>query len=276
MMKNKAAICLCMGLLLMAAGCQTLKTLIKTPTVTFDNVSLKEATLFQSTLEITYNISNPNPVGLKLNDVSYRLVIDGKTVAEGSQPQGVMLPGNGSEKTTLPFTVSYMESVESVVDLFKKDSLPYEVSGSFKIGVFTIPYSYKDTLALPKPPKVSVIGLHLASMSFTGARLELQLDIENLNSCSLDLQSMNYGIALGGFQLMQGQTEQINLSKNQKHRTINVPLELNFLSLGKSAMSMLSQGNLSYEVTGDMVFNIPKLGPKRFPFNKTGQVGLTR
>lgn len=275
-MKKTFALCLVMGLVLMVSGCETLKMLIKPPAVTFDSVTISGASLFQSTLELTYNVSNPNPVGMKLDAITYNLVVEGKSLFEGDQPKGIMIPGMGSEKCVLPITVNYMESVESVIDLFKKDSLAYEVSGTFKLGMFTIPYSHKDTISLPKPPKVSVKGLRVTSMSFTGARLELTLDIENENACVLDLTSLNYGITLGGFRLMQGQTDNINVSGDQKHKTINVPLELNFLSLGKSAMSMLSQGNLSYEVKGDMVFNVPMIGPKQFPYSKSGQVGLTR
>jgi LEA14-like dessication related protein len=275
-MKKVCPLLVWLGLLFWISGCETLKTYIKSPRVTLDQVALKDAALFQGTLEFTFDVSNPNPVGLRLDEITYQLTMDGKTVIDGTKAQRLMLPGMGSNKATLPLTVNYMESAGSLFDLFTKKSLPYEVSGSFKVGIFTIPFRHKGQIALPKPPTVSVSGLHVVSMGLTGAKLMLTLEVVNDNPCSLVLKTMGYELTLGGFRVMDGQTENIVLSEDQKIRNINVPVSLNFMSLGKGVMALLDQGNINYEISGDMLFEIPKIGSKSFRYKKSGQVDLTR
>ena len=276
MIKKTRLILACLLLIFIAAGCETLKTFIKPPAVQFDNVVLKSASLFQGTLEFTFNVTNPNPVGLKLDGMTYQLVVEGKKMLEGNQIQGLALPALGTAKAIVPLTVNYMDSFNSLSDFFKKDTLSYELSGTFTMGIFTIPYSHKDVISIPRPPSVSVKGLNVTSMSLTGARLALELVVSNENPGRIDLKKINYAISLGGFRLVQGQNENISVTQELNQQTITIPISVDFIALGKSAFGMFSRGSMDYELSGEMVFDIPKIGPMNYPYKKSGQVGITR
>jgi LEA14-like dessication related protein len=160
-MKKSAIILLSLFVVSMTGGCKILKSLVRSPSIQLDTVVLKGTSLFQGDLEFTFNITNPNPIGITVDSMTYQLSIDGKKTMEGSSTQGIALFAMATKSITVPLTVNYMESVDSLLDFFKKDSITYEVAGTFKIGAFTVPFSHKDVIALPKPPTVQVKGVSI-------------------------------------------------------------------------------------------------------------------
>jgi LEA14-like dessication related protein len=258
------------------AGCQALQNIVKSPSVQMERAALKSTSLFQGDLEFTFNVSNPNPIGARLDGFSYQLAIEGKKMLEGQQAQGIGLPAMGSKSVTVPITVNYMESFDSLLDFFRKDSLTYEISGTFQIGLFTLPFSHKDVITLPKPPSVRVKGVSVTSMSFVGAKLAMDLEVSQEGKTSIDLKKINYAVSLGGIRLFDGQSENIILSDDATSKIVTVPLSIDFLSLGKSAIALFSKGAIDYELTGSMEFEVPNLGVKTFPFTKTGNTDLIR
>ncbi len=259
-----------------AAGCKALQSIVRSPTVQLEKAALKSSSLFQGDLEFTFNVTNPNPIGVRLDGLTYQLTIEGKKMLEGNQAQGLALPAMGSRSVTVPITVNYMESFDSLIDFFRKDSLAYEIAGTFRIGVFTLPFSHKDVITLPKPPSVQVKGVTITSMTFTGARLALELEVSRKNQAKIDLKKINYAVSLGGFRLFNGKSESISLPEDMQSKTFTVPLTVDFLSLGKSAATLFTRGSIDYELSGDMEFEVPKIGVKTFPFKKSGNTSLNR
>lgn len=273
-MKESVIVLLCLLVVTMTGGCKILKGLVRSPSIQLDSVALKSTSLFQGDLEFTFNMTNPNPIGVSVDSMTYQLGIDGRKTMEGTLNQGLALPAMVSKSVTIPITVNYMESVDSLLDFFKKDSLSYELSGTFKIGAFTVPFSHKDVITLPKPPSVQVKGVSIRSMTFTGARLALELEITRQTPGRIDLKKITYAISLGGFKLFNGKSENFSMAEDTKTQTITVPLTVDFITLGKSAMTLFSQGNIDYELSGDMEFDIPKVGIRNFPFKKAGNTGM--
>ncbi len=275
-MKKSTLLLLALFVAFTAAGCKTLQNLVRSPDVKLEKATLKSTTLFQGDLEFTFSVTNPNPIGVKLDGLNYQLSIEGKKIMEGNQAQGLDLPALASRSVMVPITVNYMESVDSLVDFFRKDTLSYELSGTCRIGPFTVPFSHRDVITIPKPPTVQVKGVTVTSMTFTGARLALELEITRGNPGRIDLKKINYAVSLGGFRLFNGKKENISLAEDTKTQIITVPLAVDFMALGRGAATLLSQGTIDYELSGDMEFDIPKVGVKTFPFKKAGNTGLVR
>lgn len=269
-------ILLCLLIVTITGGCQILKGFVRSPSIQLDSVALKGTSLFQGDLEFNFTMTNPNPIGVSVDSMTYQLSIEGRKAMEGTLNQGLALPAMATKSVTIPLTVNYMESVDSLLDFFKKDSITYEVAGTFKIGAFTVPFSHKDVITLPKPPTVQVKGVSIRSMTFTGARLALELEITRQTPGRIDLKKITYSIVLGGFKLFDGKSENFSMAEDTKTQTITVPLTVDFITLGKSAVSLFTQGNIDYELIGDMEFDIPNVGIKNFPFKKTGNTGMVR
>jgi LEA14-like dessication related protein len=275
-MKKIFPIVLLLFALSLSTGCEILKKFVKNPEVKFEKTTLVSTTLFKGDYDFYFTVTNPNPIGVKVDAVSYCLVVEGKKTLEGTLTQGVDLPAMASNSVKIPMSVNYVESAETLLDLFKKDSISYELSGSFKISSFTVPFSHKDIFTIPKPPTVKVKGVNITSMTFTGARLALQLEVTNPSPGRIDVNRISYSVSLAGFKLFDGKKENVSIEGNAANQVFTVPLSVDFLTLGKSAMTLFSQGNIDYELDGNMEFDVPGAGLKNFPFKKTGSTGLTR
>ncbi len=273
---KKTSLLILIPLLALLSGCQILKSLIKTPEIKLKNAVLLSTTLFQGDLEFTFNVSNANPVAFKVDAITYQLVVDGKKTLEGILEKSIDLPAMGGADITIPVTVNYMETLDTLMALFKKDTLTYELSGTVKIGQFTVPFTHTDVIHIPKPPTVQVKGVNIVSMTFTGARLSLELEISSQTPTRLDMKKVTYRVVLGGMKLLDGKRENVVIPADKETQIIEIPVTVDFMTLGKSAMGLLTQGSIDYELTGDMEFDIPKVGLKNIPFKKTGNTGLSR
>ena len=65
-------------------GCATLKKLFKKPTVVFKTARLSSASLSDATVDVVYEVRNPNTFGLSLAKVDYAFFVEGKQVVAGS------------------------------------------------------------------------------------------------------------------------------------------------------------------------------------------------
>lgn len=101
-------------------------------------------TLEDVAISVKMNIKNPNPLPLKLDQVTYALKFSGEQVTEGTFDQGVNIPASGENDVTVPFKFKY-SSVGNLISSLLKNTFTkeYEINGSAKLGIFSIPFSQK-------------------------------------------------------------------------------------------------------------------------------------
>ncbi|MFZ5569130.1 MAG: LEA type 2 family protein [Thermodesulfobacteriota bacterium] len=262
------------GCSVLLAGCALLQALVQQPTVTFDSVSMKDMSLTDGTAVFRFQVTNPNPVGLDLDSLAYRLAVDGRELVKGDLKQGLSLPAKGVQAVELPIRINYLDFFNSVADLLQKDKLGYDLSGTFGFGLLQIPYSQQGVLDIPRLPRVALKKATIRELSLTGAEMILQLEMANQNDFAMVLRSLDYGIKIGGVQLAAGKTAALKPLDNQGRQVLEIPVRLDFLTLGQTAYRMLQSGSAAYEITGSMGVDVPKIGVKAVPFSRNGQVAF--
>jgi len=261
---------------LCVAGCQSLEQFFQKPDVAFKSVSLKTMSLYDATAVFSFDVNNPNPVGATLQNLTYDLAIERKSIARGTAEKGVKIPAKGTGVVELPVCITYADVIASLAELSGKREVAYDLSGAFNFLGVAIPYHTEGTLPLPKLPAISLKKVHIADISWTGAALEFVLELKNANDFGLDVSGLTYDIAMGGKSFIHNQTRSnISVSPNGT-ATVTIPADINFIWLGKSAYDVLSGKSTGYEINGEMLFNAPGAGEKRVPFQKTGKVPLMR
>ena len=72
-------------------------------------------------------------------------------MAEGVFDQGVDIPASGANDVVIPLTFKY-NAVESLVNSFLKKTITkdYELSGTAKVGFFSIPFNQKGEINFKK------------------------------------------------------------------------------------------------------------------------------
>src|SRR5439155_17477235 len=112
-MRKVLAVSALLAALLGGAGCATLQQLlgmaIQTPTLTFKSASLADVSLTAATVNLAYQLDNPNPFGLTLASVDYAFFVEGRQVVAGRPPAGLTVPASGSAEIVLPANVRFMD-----------------------------------------------------------------------------------------------------------------------------------------------------------------------
>jgi len=242
-----------------APGCAFLSSLLSAvvtpPTLSFQEAKLRDLSLDGLTLELHYRIDNPNDLGLRLASVGYGLELDGHSFAKGVADQGVELKPQGSSELTLPFSIRYLELGQALEALFSKQQLPWKVAGHFGFdtpaGVIRVPFQREGQLPVPRLPKLQIVGAKLASLSLTGATLQLQLDLQNPNSFALPMSRLNYHIKVAGQEVAVGAVSPPSVQSAQSGR-VTIPVQISFLSAGRAVYQAISSGEVDLGLDGGL------------------------
>jgi LEA14-like dessication related protein len=257
-------------------GCATVQQFIQTPKVAFENLSLRDASLFESTLLFQFNVDNPNPIGATIRRIAYDLKIQQRDFASGTLEEGIKLKAGGTERVTVPVRMKYLEVFESIVEFVQSNRVAYELSGSFSVGPFDIPYRHRGNLDIPKLPDISLDDVRISALSATGATLTFSLNMTNSNSFPVQLNGLDYGIQLGGIEFADGRMRDVSTLNKRGDTRVDIPVNISFFNLGHSAYRLLTGTSSDFDLTGAMQFKVPAKGIENFPFRKTGTVKLTR
>lgn len=255
-------------------SCATLKELIKPPEVTFQNLTFSDMSLFDGTLVFIFKVSNPNPVGATIDKLSYNLKINNNEFINGVLDKGINLSPGGSRNVELPVRVNYLEMFESIKGFIESDDVNYDLSGAFTIGPFDVPYHTKGDFRVPDLPEISLRSVEVSDLSISGASLNFKLEMSNSNPFAVAINSLNYDINLAGTEFADGQSTTIQNIGGSDKSIMEIPLNVNFFQLGQSAYNLLTGDSSDYKITGEMKFNVPKMGQKSFPFQRVGTVPL--
>ena len=133
-------------------GCSSLtKDLLKDPEVKVIEFKVTNVTLEDVAIAVQMNIKNPNPIPLKLDSVTYALKFSGEQVTEGIFDQGISVPASGENNVTVPFKFKYSSVGNLITSLFNNTfTKEYELDGSAKLGIFSIPFNQKGEVKFNK------------------------------------------------------------------------------------------------------------------------------
>jgi len=266
---------LIVSILMMMSGCAVIQEFVQKPQISFEGLSLKNMSLSEGDMVFRLRVTNPNPMGATLRNVSYNLKINDREFLKDVLEQNITLAAGGSSMVEVPLTINYLNFFESVRDFIGSDKIVYDLSGSAGIGPFDIPYHTNGDFPVPKLPRVSLKNVSVADFSLTGASVICAIDLKNPNSFAMNMSGLSYSIALDGKKLAEGIAENVSPMNEKGSTVIKVPIRMNFFELGRSAYRMLKKSSSDYELKGEMKFSLPQAGEKSFPFQKSGRVSFS-
>lgn len=238
------------ALALTATGC----TLIQQPTLAFKNARALDTDLEGTTLQVTYALKNPNPIGLSLASVSYDLEVEGHKVISGKPPNGLRVAAQGSTDLTFPARVRFQELVPVLMTFLSKDQASYRASGTVgiqtPIGPIQLPLSYSGVFPIPKVPALAFQQPRLQGLSFTGVRVVFPIQVSNKNVFPLPLGGLSANVNIAGAQVGMAQASlPQNLAANQA-QVVEVPVEVNFLQVGFAVANAIKSGQAPVKFEG--------------------------
>lgn len=126
-----------------------------------------------------------------------------------------------------------------------------------------------------KPPAVRVSGIHLDGVSLTGARVDVGLDIRNVNPQDLQIERFEYEIKLNGQVLGRGfQSDPLMLAGFKEDKVVS-RLDVNFLKIPGAVQRVLDRDRVDAEVKGTFYVK-DGAGLRKLRFGSRGDVDLNR
>lgn len=241
---------LSMLLLLLLSSCSILEeTLdVSKPKASISGVAIESLSTQDVTLLVAVEVTNPNSFDLKTAGFDLGLFVNDQRIAIVAQPDASLsLPAKGSSSIQLPVTLTFEQVMKSVDGLNDRTGFSYGVEGKVTIdlpilGDFNMPVDFSGVLPIPQQPGITFKGLNVDSISVSGARLSMDLEVSNPNAFDIDLNNVNYQLKAQGKSLGEGKVKAINLSQGKTQR-LSIPLSISVSDMGTSLYQLLISSN---------------------------------
>lgn len=235
------------------SGCATLKKLFKKPAVTFKTARLSSASLSDATVDVVYEVRNPNTFGLSLAKVDYAFFVEGKQVVAGSPRKGLQLKARDSSELVFPANVKFADIVPVVETFLTKDQATFRVQGSVgidtPIGVLPFSLDREGTFEVPKIPNVQFEPPRITNLTLSGATVEFPLNITNRNGFPLPVGGIAGDLKVAGANVGTLSTGDLGMLEGGATRQVTLPLQINF-ARAAAAASALRSGNAQVSLSG--------------------------
>jgi LEA14-like dessication related protein len=254
------------------------------PTVSVTDQRLTRLDFERANLAFGIQVDNPNPVALSLAGLDYDLKLDGHSFASGQQTKQMQLAAAGASRFELPLSLAFKEIYQGLANLKDKDEVPYELTTGLMIdvpllGKLRYPVTVQGVLPLPRLPEISVKSLTMERLSFSGATLNLNLEVNNPNAFGLALNNLNYDFVVNGKRWLNGSRPNLGTVIQNQKNLITLPISLNFMEMGSSLYGLLKGGtDLDYSLSGklDAHSNQKLIGNFAMPFDSSGRITLAQ
>jgi LEA14-like dessication related protein len=231
------------------------KAAFQEPRLTFRSASIDALDLEGATLGFTWDVENPNAIGIDLARAAWQIEVEGTRVAAGDLPAGVKIPANGKAPLTFPVRVRFRD-VPGIVSLIGggKEDLGYRLSGSLglrtPIGVLDLPMSHSDRVKLPAMPRFAIDGLRVRSVSLSAVAVDVRLRVQNPNAFTIPGGEIDYALAFAGTSVARAQGASVRAVPGGGSAIVEIPVRIDVASAGRVAADLARGGDVQVELTG--------------------------
>jgi len=245
-------------LLVTLHGCAELEKHADTirPTVQIIGTRLANINFDQADIIFDLAIENRNPIAINLAGLDYDFKVENQSLISGESTQVINLKASATSPLQLPVTLKFDELKKLPDEIWKQDNVAYDLNTTVYvmlpvIGKYAVPASKKGELPVPRVPNIQLKDIKLNNLSFTAAELIAQVEVNNPNNFSLDIKNFNYQLNINQKNWGQGNLTQAGTIPGKGKGVINIPLQLDLMSMGSTMFSMLqSHSPLEYQLTG--------------------------
>lgn len=110
--------------------------------------------LFEQRVRLSFRVANPNGFALDVAGLSFRLDVNGETLARGVSSENLVLPALGEEIVTAEASTTSLQLLHQLWRLTERRELAYELSGRLHLsgaGVSSVPFQHTAQLGPQSP-----------------------------------------------------------------------------------------------------------------------------
>ncbi len=263
-------------------SCATLENIFKEPKVSFDKAEISDISFQDITLDFSFNVDNPNSVGVEMAGYAYDLEIEGNSLIKGETKEPLRIEPDDRSVIKLPVTLTYKDLYSMYGDIKGKDQIAYKIKNvfTFDLPVFgkaSFPVEHEGSFPAVKLPEIAIDSLNLKSLNPFKSELELVLRIRNRNNFSLSLDSIDYDFKVNTVTWGKGMSRTSTDFKENGENRITLPISVNPAEVGLELIkSAISGRKLNMNFDGKAVFRTgyPGFDKAEVKFNTSDRRGI--
>jgi len=250
------------------------------PTVKFKNLTVNELKSDQAILGLELDVSNPYPVPLFADSMDFEFLSGANQILSGQTTENFNIPAKSIAPLKLNLGMPYKSALEALNQVKPGSVFPLTTNLKFDLtGKDILPANFdvsKSTdVPIPAPPEVKVSSIKWEELSLSNAKANMALDILNTNSFPFDMNTLDYGLKLGGIDVSTAKISNATSFKPGEASTLSLDFDLQPSKLGLAAFNMLRSNDLNYEFVGDIDASTP-FGPIQWDVDRTGETKLLK
>ena len=131
-----------------SGGCATnLENVVSSPKVELTNVEVMGLGFKSQTFLLSFDVRNPNPFALPVENVSYGVRLDGQRFASGTTPSSFTVPAQGDTQFAISVELDLLQTAPRLLSIVRqgdRSHIGYELAGELAVDIpFTPPIAYK-------------------------------------------------------------------------------------------------------------------------------------
>ncbi|MCO4743376.1 MAG: LEA type 2 family protein [Proteobacteria bacterium] len=218
-----------------------------TPKLSFDTVKLVDVNWETATADFVFQVSNPNPVEVKVATFSYGLALSEQPFLSGTNDDGMALASEGDTELVLPVSIKFTDAISTAQAVAGSDTIPFALKGDFgfntPLGVVKVPYDEAGELPVLRLPKIAIAGARVAEFKplQNKATLEIDLGVTHEQGATLDFSQFDYNVGLNGGSIASGLVDNLASVEAGTTGLVTLPIELNLLEMGATVVQAISK-----------------------------------
>lgn len=126
----------------MSACASMPESLVASPRVNLSNVQVVGLGFSTQTFLLSFDVANPNPFPLPVNNVSYGVKLDGQRFASGETVSDFTVPAHGDASFTISVDLNLLQTAPQLLSIVRdgtRQDIPYELVGRFGVDIPMVP-----------------------------------------------------------------------------------------------------------------------------------------
>ncbi|MDX1402940.1 MAG: LEA type 2 family protein [Woeseiaceae bacterium] len=134
---------------LIAAGCASSTSLIRTPAIGLSGIELTSVSIRRQTFLLSFDIANPNPIPLPVKAFDYEVIFDDEKFAEGRTQGSFTVPANGTDSFAISVDLDILGSAshwKTLVSGGFREDIAYQLRGKLAVDIPLVkPLAFSST-----------------------------------------------------------------------------------------------------------------------------------
>ena len=275
------------GLALFAAGCpkvpgdmgKALKQFL--PKVRFDKVKLRDIDFKKADLTFLFQVDNPAPLKVALASFSYALALEGNSLFEGNNANGVTLKPEAAAPLKFPMTLKWADLAQLLQDTKGKDQLGFGLSGHMgfntPVGEAKLPYNAAGDIPALRRPTFAFQDIKLTEFKpmENRARVSINLGVTNQGGSVFSFKGFDYKLKLGGNNVASGVLDMLGDVAANTTQRLSLPVDLSLTGVGASIIdAFANKGKVNAQLGAGLKVGTP-FGDIPLSIDETGRVNIS-